>query len=68
MSGPIVVLELVKENAIKDFRTLIGATNPAQAHPASLRYRFARSIDHNGIHGSDSPEAAGRERAFFFDQ
>ena len=66
MIGKSLILHLVKKKAILDFRTLIGATDPAKADPKSLRYRFGRSIDHNALHGSDSPKAAERELRFFF--
>jgi nucleoside-diphosphate kinase len=53
-SGPIVAAILEKENAVEDFRKLIGATNPAQAEPGTIRARFAKSIGENAVHGSDS--------------
>lgn len=65
-SGPCVPMVLQKENAINDFRELIGATNPAEAAPGTIRNRFAKSIDANAIHGSDSDENAKIEAAFFF--
>ncbi|HMQ07661.1 MAG TPA: nucleoside-diphosphate kinase [Saprospiraceae bacterium] len=65
-SGPIVAAILEKENAVEDFRSLIGATNPAQAAPGTIRARFARSIGENAIHGSDSDENAAIESAFHF--
>ncbi len=65
-SGPIVAAILEKENAVGNFRTLIGATNPAQAEDGSIRKKFARSIGENAIHGSDSDENAQIEGDFFF--
>jgi nucleoside-diphosphate kinase len=65
-SGPIVAAILEKENAVADFRTLIGATNPANAEPGTIRARFAKSIGENAIHGSDSDENAAIESAFHF--
>lgn len=65
-SGTIVAAVLVKENAVADFRTLIGATDPAKAEPGTIRNRFAKSIEANAIHGSDSDENAAHEASFFF--
>jgi nucleoside-diphosphate kinase len=65
-SGAIVPMILEKENAVADFRTLIGATNPAQAAEGTIRKLFAKSIEANAIHGSDSDENAQIEGAFFF--
>lgn len=65
-SGAIVPMILEKENAVADFRTLIGATNPAQAADGTIRKLFAKSIEANAIHGSDSDENAQIEGAFFF--
>ena len=65
-SGEIVPMVLEKENAVEDFRTLIGATNPASAAEGTIRKRFAKSIEANAIHGSDSNENAALEAAFFF--
>lgn len=65
-SGPIYAAVLEKENAVADFRTLIGATNPAEAAEGTIRNMFAKSIDANAIHGSDSDENAARESDFFF--
>lgn len=67
-SGPCVPAILEKDNAVEDFRTLIGATNPANAAPGTIRNRFAKSIDANAIHGSDSDENALREGRFFFSE
>jgi nucleoside-diphosphate kinase len=65
-SGPIVPMILEKDNAVADFRTLIGATNPANAADGTIRKLFATSIEANAIHGSDSDENAAIEGAFFF--
>ncbi len=65
-SGPIVAAVLEKENAVADFRTLIGATNPAQAAEGTIRKLFAASVGENAVHGSDSDENAIIEADFFF--
>jgi len=65
-SGPIVAAILEKDNAVADFRTLIGATNPAQAEEGTIRKKFAASIGENAVHGSDSDENAAIEGNFFF--
>jgi len=65
-SGPIVVLALEKENAIADLRKLMGATNPANAEQGTIRKKWASSIEHNAIHGSDAEETARYELSFFF--
>ncbi|GAB3915073.1 nucleoside-diphosphate kinase [Larkinella knui] len=65
-SGPIIPMILEKENAVADFRKLIGATNPAQAEEGTIRKLFAKSIEANAIHGSDSDENAKIEGDFFF--
>ena len=65
-SGPIVAAILEKDNAVADFRTLIGATNPAQAAEGTIRKNFAASIGENAVHGSDSDENAAIEGNFFF--
>ena len=65
-SGPIVAAILEKNNAVADFRTLIGATNPAQAADGTIRKNFAASIGENAVHGSDSDENAQIEGNFFF--
>lgn len=65
-SGPIVAAILEKDNAVADFRTLIGATNPANAEEGTIRKRFAASIGENAVHGSDSDENAAIEGSFFF--
>jgi nucleoside-diphosphate kinase len=67
-AGPIVALVLEKENAVADFRKLIGATNPANAEPGTIRKLFARSLESNAVHGSDSDENAAIESSFFFSQ
>lgn len=65
-SDAIIPMVLEKENAVEDFRTLIGATNPANAAEGTIRARFAKSIEANAIHGSDSNENAALEATFFF--
>jgi len=64
--GPIVAAILEKDNAVEDFRTLIGATNPAEAADGTIRKLFADSISENAVHGSDSDENAAIEGAFHF--
>ena len=65
-SGPIVAAVLVKDNAVADYRTLIGATDPTKAEPGTIRQLFAKSIAANAVHGSDSDENANIEADFFF--
>ena len=65
-SGAIIPMILEKENAVADFRKLIGATNPAQAEEGTIRKLYAKSIEANAIHGSDSDENAQIEGSFFF--
>ena len=65
-SGPVVVQVLEGEGAILKNRELMGATNPAEADAGTIRADFARSIDANAVHGSDSPASAAREIAYFF--
>jgi nucleoside-diphosphate kinase len=65
-SGPAVVLVLEAEGAIKKWRTLMGATDPAKADPGTLRKEFAQSIERNATHGSDAPETAAFEIGYFF--
>ncbi|HTK37460.1 MAG TPA: nucleoside-diphosphate kinase [Pyrinomonadaceae bacterium] len=65
-SGPCVVLALEKENAVKAWRDLMGATNPAEAAEGTLRKEFATSIGENAVHGSDSDENAAIEIGYFF--
>ncbi len=67
-SGPIVAVILEKKNAVEDFRTLIGATDPTKAAPGTIRNLFAKSIEANAVHGSDSDENAELEGSFFFSQ
>jgi nucleoside-diphosphate kinase len=67
-SGPIVPMILEKDNAVEDFRALIGATDPKKAAPGTIRALFAKSIDANAIHGSDSDANAEIEGNFFFSQ
>ncbi|MGW8122306.1 nucleoside-diphosphate kinase [Roseivirga echinicomitans] len=67
-SGPIVAAILEKDNAVADFRTLIGATNPADAAEGTIRKKYAKSISANAVHGSDSDENAAIEGSFFFSQ
>ena len=67
-SGPIVVMVLEKNDAVISNRELMGATNPSDAEPGTLRYDFAESIDANAVHGSDSIESAEREINFFFQE
>lgn len=64
--SPVVVLCLEKENAIADWRTLMGATNPANAEPGTIRKDFAKNIEENSAHGSDAPETAAFEIPYFF--
>jgi nucleoside-diphosphate kinase len=66
ISGPVVVLILKHENAVDEFRKLIGATDPNKAEPGTIRKTFAVSLKMNAIHGSDSDENAVREANFFF--
>ena len=65
-SGPIVAAILEKDNAVADFRTVIGATDPQKADAGTIRNLFAKSIDANAVHGSDSDENAMMEGNFFF--
>ena len=65
-SGSIVVVALEKEDAIKDWRDLMGATNPADAAEGTIRKNFGENIEANAVHGSDSPETASIEIPFFF--
>jgi len=64
--GPIVAAVLEKDNAVADFRTLIGATNPAEAAKGTIRKLYASSVGENAVHGSDSDENAAIEAAFHF--
>ena len=67
MSGPVVVQVLEGEGAVLKNRELMGATNPQEAEAGTIRSDFAQSIDANAVHGSDSPESAAREIAYFFE-
>lgn len=67
-SGPVVPMILEKDNAVADFRELIGATDPTKAAPGTIRNLYAKSIDANAVHGSDSDENAWREARFFFSE
>jgi len=67
-SGPVMIQVLEGENAIALNRELMGATNPAEAAPGTIRADFARSIDANAVHGSDAPETAAVEIACFFNE
>jgi nucleoside-diphosphate kinase len=66
-SGPVMIQVLEGEGAIAKNREVMGATNPAEAAPGTIRADFASSIDENAVHGSDAPETAATEIAFFFD-
>jgi nucleoside-diphosphate kinase len=66
ISGPVLVMALEGENAVLKNRDLMGATNPKEAAPGTIRADFAKTIDENAVHGSDSLENATREVAFFF--
>ncbi|WPP48267.1 nucleoside-diphosphate kinase [Catalinimonas niigatensis] len=65
-SGPIIAMILEKDNAVEDFRKLIGATNPADAAEGTIRKLFAKSIEANAVHGSDADDTALNEGNFFF--
>jgi nucleoside-diphosphate kinase len=65
-SGPAVVMALEAPDAIKKWRTLMGATDPAKADPGTLRKEFAQSIERNATHGSDAPDTAAFELGYFF--
>ena len=67
-SGPVVVQVLEGDNAIAKNREIMGATNPADAEPGTIRADFAASIEENVVHGSDGPDTAAAEIAFFFDE
>jgi len=66
ISGPIVVAILQKENAVEDYRKLIGSTDPAKAEDGTIRKMYAESLQANAVHGSDSDENAALESTFFF--
>lgn len=65
-SGPCIAMVLEKENAIADWRKLMGATNPANAEPGTIRKEFALDVEKNSVHGSDAKETAEYEIAYFF--
>jgi nucleoside-diphosphate kinase len=67
-SGPVLLIVLEGENAVMMNREIMGATDPAKAAPGTLRKDFADSIEANAVHGSDSPQSAAREIAYFFDK
>lgn len=67
-SGPIVALALERENAIARLRAVMGATDPDDAADGTIRAEFAESIERNSVHGSDAPETAAEELAFFFSE
>jgi nucleoside-diphosphate kinase len=64
--GPVVLMALEREDAVKKLREVMGATNPANAADGTVRKLFAESIERNAIHGSDAPETAAQELAYFF--
>ncbi|MBF6559495.1 MAG: nucleoside-diphosphate kinase [Candidatus Binataceae bacterium] len=65
-SGPVVVMALAGEGAIKRWRDLMGATDPAKAEAGTIRKDFGQNVEQNATHGSDAPETAARELSFFF--
>ena len=65
-SGPIVVMALEKEDAIADYRKLMGATDPAKAEAGTIRKKWAANIEHNAVHGSDAEDTARFELSYFF--
>ncbi len=67
-SGPVYVLVLEKDNAIKEWRRVMGATNPEEAEEGTIRKLYGSSIQNNAVHGSDSPENAVKEISFFFSE
>jgi len=68
ISGPILAQVLEGDNAIKVNRDVMGATNPAEAKPGTIRAAYGKDISENAVHGSDAPETAANEIAFFFDE
>jgi nucleoside-diphosphate kinase len=64
--GPVIVMALEREDAVKKLREVMGATNPANAADGTVRKLYAESIERNAIHGSDAPETAAQELAYFF--
>jgi len=67
-SGPIIAAILEKDNAVAEFRKLIGATDPSKAEPGTVRNLYGKSITENAVHGSDADATAEREGSFFFSQ
>jgi len=67
-SGPVMLMVLEGDNAVEKNRTIMGATNPADAEEGTIRKLYAKSIEANAVHGSDSPTSAEREIAYFFDK
>lgn len=67
-SGPVIVIALKKENAVEDFRNLIGATDPLKAKEGTIRKLYAKDVQENAVHGSDSIENGIREVSFFFEE
>jgi nucleoside-diphosphate kinase len=67
-SGPIVLMVLEREEAVSKYRQIMGATDPNKAMPGTIRKEFAINLQHNSVHGSDSPESAQREIALCFDE
>jgi nucleoside-diphosphate kinase len=65
-SGPVIVMALEKENAIADYRALMGATDPAKADEGTIRKKWAANIEHNAVHGSDAEDTARFEISYFF--
>ncbi|HSW76261.1 MAG TPA: nucleoside-diphosphate kinase [Candidatus Saccharimonadales bacterium] len=65
-SSPVIIMKLQKDNAVQAWRDLMGATNPSQAQPGTIRAIFGKSIGENATHGSDSPASAARELKIFF--
>ncbi len=65
-SGPVVAVQLEKDSAVTDLRTLVGATNPENADPGTIRYLYGRSLQNNGVHASDSDPSAERELGIIF--
>jgi nucleoside-diphosphate kinase len=65
-SGPVIAMVLEKENAVQDLRTLVGATDAAEAACGTIRYEVGRDVEKNSVHASDSDENAAREISFFF--
>lgn len=67
-ASPVIIMQLKKENAIADWRTLMGATNPKDAAPGTIRKLYGKSIGNNAVHGSDSAASAARELNIFFSE